>query len=218
VPTANAKQILRELGVGRTVLAGAMRLSTDLRIAGRARTLRYLPGREDAKPPRPGVNRALIESLEPGDVVVSDTGGCSESAVLGDMLAARAKARGAAGLVTDGVVRDIEGIRELGLPVWARGTFPDSNVGVLVAWDCDLPVRCGGTLVVPGDYVLADSDSALIVPAAYVEEVVRRAEVMAVQDEFSQRLLRAGVPLADAYPIPDSRREEFERFAREFRP
>ncbi|MBD5654632.1 MAG: hypothetical protein IAI50_05560, partial [Candidatus Eremiobacteraeota bacterium] len=125
VPTANAKQILRELGVARIAIAGVARLTSERRIAGRARTLRYLPAREDTKPPSKGVNRALVDSLVPGDVLVIDAGGCSDGAVLGDMLAARAVACGAAGVVADGVIRDVEGIRELGLAVWARGTYPD---------------------------------------------------------------------------------------------
>jgi regulator of RNase E activity RraA len=217
VPTANAKQILRELGVARTVIAGAMRMSTDRRIAGRARTVRFLPLREDAKPPRGGLNRVMMESLEPGDVVVTDAGGNLEGAVLGDMLAARAFARGAAGLVTDGVVRDIEGIRDIGLPVWATGLFPDSNAASLIAWDIDIAIRCGGTLVLPGDYILADADGAMVVPPAHAEAMLERAEKLAIEDEFSQQLLKAGAKLDDAYPIPDSRREEFERFARERR-
>jgi 5-oxopent-3-ene-1,2,5-tricarboxylate decarboxylase/2-hydroxyhepta-2,4-diene-1,7-dioate isomerase len=217
IPTANAKQILRELGVTRTVISGAQRVSSELRIAGRARTIRYLPGREDAKPPSAGVNRALIDSLAAGDVVVAETGGWTEGAVLGDMLAARSHARGAAGFVTDGVVRDLDGIREIGLPVWSRGTFPDSNVGNMIPWDCDLAIRCGGTLVLPGDFILADRDAAMVVPPAYAERLLERAELLALEDEFAQQLLRGGAPLADAYPIPASRREEFERFARDRR-
>jgi regulator of RNase E activity RraA len=217
VPTAGSKQILRELGVGRTVIAGAIRLSSDRRIAGRARTLRFLPYREDAKAPRPGVNRALIDTLDAGDVIVTEAAGCLDGAVLGDMLAARAHARGAAGCVTDGAVRDLDGIREIGLPVWARATFPDSSAGSMIAWESDVAIRCGGTLVVPGDYVLANADAAMVVPAAYAEEVIRRAETLALEDEFAQSLLRAGMSLDDAYPIPASRRSEFEAFARERR-
>ena len=212
VPTANAKQILRELGVTRTVIAGAMRLSSDRRIAGRARTLRFLPAREDAKPPRAGVNRALIDSLNRGDAIVVDTGGHAEGAVLGDMLAARAHAVGAAGLITDGVIRDLDGIREVGLPVWARGTYPDSTAGTMIPWDSDLAIRCGGALVQPGDLILADADAAMVVPAAFVERLLERAGTMGLEDEFSQMLLRSGAALDDAYPIPESRRPEFARF------
>ena len=217
VPTANAKQILRELGVARTVIAGVVRMTTDRRIAGRARTLRYLPLREDAKPPRKGLNRAVIDSLASDEVLVIDAGGCTEGAVLGDMLAARARACGAAGVIADGVIRDIEGIRGTGLPVWARGLYPDSNAASLIAWDADLAIRCGGALVQPGDYILADEDAAIVVPVSFAEETIRRGEVMVLEDEFSQRLLRDGVALDEAYPISDKRRAEYEQFVKERR-
>jgi 5-oxopent-3-ene-1,2,5-tricarboxylate decarboxylase/2-hydroxyhepta-2,4-diene-1,7-dioate isomerase len=214
VPTANAKQILRELGVGRVLIAGVSRMTTDRRIAGRARTLRYLPAREDVTPPRKGVNRALIDSLAPGDVLVIDAGSCGDGAVLGDMLAARAQVCGAAGVVADGVIRDVEGIAEIGLPVWARGLHPDSNVVSLVAWDADIAIRCGASLVQPGDYILADADAALVIPPAHASEMIARSETMTLEDEFSQRLLREGVRLDDAYPISPARRADYEEFLR----
>ncbi|MBD5655216.1 MAG: hypothetical protein IAI50_08530, partial [Candidatus Eremiobacteraeota bacterium] len=89
---------------------------------------------------------------------------------------------------------------------------PDSNAVSLLAWDADVAIRCGGVLVQPGDYILADGDAALVVPAAFAEATILRAATMALEDEFSQGLLRAGVPLDDAYPIPQSRRADFDRF------
>jgi 5-oxopent-3-ene-1,2,5-tricarboxylate decarboxylase/2-hydroxyhepta-2,4-diene-1,7-dioate isomerase len=212
VPTATAKQVLRELGVDRTFMFGLHALTVPRRIAGKARTLRFLPLREDVKPPRKGINRHLIDTLDAGDVLVIDAAGNLEGAVLGDMLAARACARGAAGAVADGVIRDVDGIREIGLPVWARGTHPDSNARALLAWETDVPIGCGGVLVRPGDYVVADTDGAVVVPPQHAEALLHKAEVMALEDEFSQELLRGGAALDDAYPLPDSRRAEFERF------
>ena len=212
VPTANAKQILRALGVTRTVLLGLRRMTTERRIAGRARTLRFLPYREDATPPSGSINRTLIDTLNPGDVLVSETGGFREGAVMGDMLATRAFARGCVAHVTDGMIRDIEGIRESGLPIWACGTFPDAQTGAILAWDIDLAVRIGGTLVIPGDYILADEDAAMVVPAQHAEAVIAKSHAMLLEDIFSQQELRAGKSLADAYPIPESRRTDFEAF------
>jgi regulator of RNase E activity RraA len=135
-----------------------------------------------------------------------------EGAVLGDMLAARAQARGAAGAIADGVIRDIDGIREIGLAVWARGTHPDANARALFAWEADVTVACGGVLVQPGDYVVADADGAVVVPPQHLDAMLRKAEEMAVEDEFSQTLLRGGAPLDDAYPLSPARRAEFEAF------
>jgi 5-oxopent-3-ene-1,2,5-tricarboxylate decarboxylase / 2-hydroxyhepta-2,4-diene-1,7-dioate isomerase len=212
VPTATVKQILRELGVDRTFMRGLRSLTSDRRIAGKARTLRFLPIREDAKPPNKGVNRRLIDTLERDDVLVIDAAGNLEGAVLGDMLAARAHARGAAGVVADGVIRDVDGIREIGLAVWARGTYPDANSRELLAWETDIAIGCGGTLVQPGDYVVADSDGAVVVPPPYVEALLSKADELALEDEFSQQLLRGGASIDDAYPLPQSRRAEFEKF------
>ena len=212
VPTATAKQVLRELGVDRTFMLGLRALTSERRIAGRARTLRFLPLREDAKPPTKGINRNLIDTLSRDDVVVIDAAGNLEGAVLGDMLAARAHARGAAGVVADGVIRDIDGIREIGLAVWARGAYPDANSRNLLAWEIDVAIGCGGTLVQPGDYVVADTDGAVVVPAKHADALLRKAEEMALEDEFSQQLLRDGASLEDAYPLSESRRGEFEKF------
>lgn len=210
IPTANAKQILRGLGVDRTFMLGLRALTSSRRIAGRARTLRFLPLREDVTPPRKGVNRDLIDALERDDVLVIDAMGSLEGAVLGDMLAARAHARGAAGVVADGVIRDVDGIREIGLAVWARGTHADANARALLAWETDVAIACGGVLVQPHDYILADADGALVVPPHHVDAVASKAAEMALEDEFSQQLLRGGAPLTDAYPLSAARRAQFE--------
>lgn len=214
IPTATAKQVLRELGVDRTVMIGLRAMTLQTRVAGRARTLRFLPAREDAKAPHKGINRSLIERLDCDDILVIDAGGNLEGAVLGDMLAARTHARGAAGVVADGVIRDVDGIREIGLAVWAKGAYPDSNARALLAWETDVAVGCGGALVLPGDFILADTDAAMVVPPQHAPAMIARAEAMMLEDEFSQRLLRAGVALDDAYPIPASRRAEFDAFVK----
>jgi 5-oxopent-3-ene-1,2,5-tricarboxylate decarboxylase/2-hydroxyhepta-2,4-diene-1,7-dioate isomerase len=212
VPTATAKQVLRGMGVDRTFLFGLRAMTIEARIAGKARTLRFLPLREDVKPPKPGVNRRLIDVLDRDDVLVIDAMGSMEGAVLGDMLAARTKARGAAGVVADGVIRDVDGIREIGLAVWAKGTHPDANARALVAWETDIAIQCGGALVQPGDYIIADTDGAVVVPPQHAEAMLKKAEEMALEDEFSQQLLRDGAGIDDAYPLPDSQRPAFERF------
>lgn len=212
MPTANAKQILRGLGVDRTYMLGLRAMTSSRRIAGKARTLRFLPLREDVTPPRKGVNRQLIDALERDDVLVIDALGSLEGAVLGDMLAARAQARGAAGVVADGVIRDVDGIREIGLAVWARGTHSDANARALLPWETDVPIACGDVLVQPGDYVLADADGAIVVPPQYAEALLDKAEEMALEDEFSQQLLRGGARLDEAYPLSPAQRLEFEKF------
>ncbi len=220
VPTSTAKVILRELGVTRVVMRGLRPIVPPAGpggvLAGPARTVQFLPAREDVpRPPRGAVNRALIDEIGGGEVVVVDAGGAAEGSVLGDMLAARAKYRGAAGVVADGVVRDVEGLTGVGLPVFARGTHPDPNSVSLLAWESDVAVQCGGVLVQPGDWVLGDTDSVLVVPAALAEQVAARGEETNAEDAFCQALLAAGFPLDEAYPLPAALRDDLARFQRD---
>jgi regulator of RNase E activity RraA len=216
VPTTTAKALLHELGVDRVALQGLRLMAgPSAPFAGPARTLRFLPLREDAsRSPEGAVNRRLIDELQPGDVLVIDAMGCTEGAVLGDMLATRARYRGAAGVVADGVVRDLSGIEPLGLPVFALGTHPDPSRLALTPWEADVPIQCGGRLVLPGDYILADVDAVLVMPARLAGEIAARAEETGVVDEFCQRLLAAGFPLDGAYPLPAHLQDDLERYRR----
>lgn len=218
VPTSTAAVILRELGVRSVVLAGVRPVVPPggETAAGPARTLRFLPRREDVPaPPRPGLNRATVDAIGPGEVLVIDAAGRLDAAVLGDMLAARARYRGAAAVVTDGAVRDIAGLREVGLPVFAGGTHPDPSGARLLPWDADIAVACGGVLVQPGDWILADTDAAIVVPVSLATDLAGRAEEALARDAFSQRLLAAGFALDEAYPVPAGRAADLERFRRD---
>jgi regulator of RNase E activity RraA len=212
--------ILRELGVTRVVMRGLRPIVPPARptgvLAGPARTVRFLPAREDVpRPPRGAVNRRLIDEVGRGEVVVIDAGGAAEGSVLGDMLAARARYRGAAGVIADGVVRDVEGLTAVGLPVFARGTHPDPNSVSLLAWETDIAIQCGGVLVQPGDWILGDTDAVIVVPAALAEQVAMRGEETNVEDAFCQALLAAGFPLDEAYPLPAALRGDLARFQRD---
>jgi 5-oxopent-3-ene-1,2,5-tricarboxylate decarboxylase / 2-hydroxyhepta-2,4-diene-1,7-dioate isomerase len=218
VPTSSAKVILRELGVTR-VLARGLRVivpPTGGILAGKARTVRFLPLREDVKRgPNGAVNRALVDQLGENEVVVIDTSGSQEGSVLGDMVAMRAKMRGGAGVIADGVVRDVVGLTAVGLPVFARGIHPDPNTVSLLPWETDVAIQCGGVLVQPGDWMLADADAVIVVPAALAEEVAARGLAMNQEDVFCQALLAANFPLDEAYPIPAQRQADFEHFKRD---
>jgi regulator of RNase E activity RraA len=217
VPTSSAKQILTGLGVNRVVAKGLRMIVPPEGgiMAGRARTVRFLPLREDVKAPNGAVNRRLIDQLNEDDVVVEDTAGCMEGSVLGDMLAARAKYRGAAGVVADGVVRDVVGLTAVGLPVFARGVHPDPNSVTLLPWETDIAVQLGGALVQPGDWILADVDSVIVIPPHLAEEVAQQGEQMNLEDVFCQKLIAAGYPIDDAYPLPAMMKPHLERFARD---
>jgi RraA family protein len=124
----------------------------------------------------PGDNLMVHKSLdviEPGDVVIIDAGGSTLNAVLGDLVATKAKHRGAAGFVVDGLIRDLPGIRDLGLPVFARGTSP---IGPLHRGpgEINYPICCGGVVVNPGDLIVGDSMGVVVVPTMIVAELLER--------------------------------------------
>jgi RraA family protein len=127
----------------------------------------------------PGDNLMVHKSLDvaqPGDVVVIDTSGSHMTAVLGDLISTKARHRGIAGFVVDGLVRDVEAIRALGdFPVFARGVTP---IGPLHRGPGEIgyPISVGGVVVNPGDIVVGDSNGVVVVPCGIACEVLGRLE------------------------------------------
>ncbi|MCG8382937.1 MAG: RraA family protein [Gammaproteobacteria bacterium] len=124
----------------------------------------------------PGDNMMVHKALDiaqPGDIVVVDTGGSYTNAVLGDLVANKAKHREIAGFVIDGLVRDIPGLMEVGIPVYARGATP---IGPLHRGPGELnhSISCGGIVVNPGDIITADSNGVVVVRKDFSEELLER--------------------------------------------
>ncbi|HET7718258.1 MAG TPA: RraA family protein [Bauldia sp.] len=139
----------------------------------------------------PGDNLATYASLDvvrPGDVVIATAGGFDRTAVIGDLLLGMMKNAGCAAFVTDGCVRDIAGIRAVGLPCYAAGVTPNSPArngpGTI-----GFPIVCGGTAVGPGDIVVGDEDGVVVVPFARIDEAVTRlAAVKAAEAELEAKV------------------------------
>jgi RraA family protein len=126
----------------------------------------------------PGDNLMVHKALdvaEKGDVVVVDAGASEMNAVLGDLISTKAKHRGIAGFVIDGLVRDLPSIAELDFPVFARGTTP---IGPLHRGpgEINYSICCGGVVVNPGDLILADAMGVVVVPCGIAEELLHRLE------------------------------------------
>lgn len=141
--------------------------SPDHRICGPACTVKVFPGDNLM------VHKAL-DVLEPGDIVIVDAGGSHMNAVLGDLVSAKARHRGAQGFVIDGLVRDLPGIREMtDFPVFARGTSP---IGPLHRGpgEINFPICCGGVVVNPGDIVVGDAMGVVIVPQGIAQDLLDR--------------------------------------------
>jgi RraA family protein len=121
----------------------------------------------------PGDNLMVHKTLDiarPGDVVVIDAGGSIKNAVLGDTISMKAKHRGIAGFIVDGYVRDVDGIREIGMPVYGRG---ETLIGPLHRGpgEINYPVCCGGVVVSPGDIVVADSGGIVVIPRPHFDRL-----------------------------------------------
>jgi 4-hydroxy-4-methyl-2-oxoglutarate aldolase len=140
----------------------------DVRVAGPALTV---VAEDDHLP----VFSALADA-EPGEVLVVVTGG-RRLAVVGELFATEARRRGVAGIVVDGFCRDVQSLRRLGLPVFARGTIPMSG-STVARTPLREAVRCGGVDVAPGDVVFADDDGIVIAPPERLEAALADGEAI----------------------------------------
>ena len=186
-------------------------------MVGRARTLRFIPLREDlAKAQYDMVegrpHRQAIESIRPGEVLVIDAGGCLGAGVVGDIFTRRVQGRGGTGIVIDGVVRDLMEIREVGLPVFCRGMHGAGINRLLMSVSIDEPIQIGGVPVLPGDVILGDLDGVVFVPPTEVEHLVEHGVEHDIRERFTRMKIAEGYPLHHAYPPDEELRLEYEQW------
>ena len=205
VTTATITTILLKKGLRNVWMRGTRPLSPGHpRIVGPAFTLRFVPAREDLATPEswgsPKSSRAAIEAMPAGCVAVVDAMGVTDAGIFGDILCARMQKRGVAALVTDGVLRDVAGVKGTGLPVWCQGAAAPPSVAGLtfVAWG--QPIGCGGVAVFPDDVVVVDDDGAVLIPAAYVDQVVADALEQERLEEWIMGEVAHGSSLPGLYP------------------
>ncbi len=184
------------------------------RLVGPAFTLRFIPAREDLATPdawsSPRSTRAAIEDMPAGCLVVASAMGVSDAGIFGDILCARMVKRQVAGLITDGVVRDIAGVRATGLPIWSQGTAAPPSVAGLLFEGWQQPIGCGGVAVYPNDLIVADQDGAVVVPAAHVEHVASAGPEQERLEEWIMGEVGKGVPLPGLYPPDAATRARYE--------
>ena len=205
VTTATLTTVLLKHGLRNVWMRGTRPLAPGQpRLVGRAFTLRFVPAREDLATPAswasPISTRAAIEDMPPGCIAVVDAMGVQDAGIFGDILCQRMRQRGVAALVTDGVVRDLAGVRGTGLPVWCSGAAAPPSVAGLtfVAWQ--QPIGCGGVAVFPGDVVVVDDDGAVLIPAALLDLVLEQAPEQERLEAWIMREVEHGAALPGLYP------------------
>jgi regulator of RNase E activity RraA len=219
VSTASITTILQKKGLRNVWMRGARPLLPGQpRVVGPAFTLRFVPAREDLATPEswasPRSSRAAIEAMPEGCVAVVDAMGVADAGIFGDILCARMRGRRVAALVTDGVLRDLAGVREVGLPVWCRGVAAPPSVAGLTFVGWQEPVGCGGVAVYPDDVVVADEDGAVVIPAALVEEVATAGPEQERLEAWIMGEVVRGAALPGLYPPSAETRTRYEAEAR----
>ena len=186
----------------------------SVNMVGPAFTLRNIPAREDIDVLEifldpDNAQRKGIESVPPGHVLVQDCRGDKTAASCGSILTTRLKVRGAAGMVSDGPVRDSGVIAECGLPVFCAGASAPTNLIKHHSVDMDIPIGCGGVAVFPGDIIVGDVDGIVVIPQHLAEEVAVDATEQERMEEFIFQRIEAGAPLRGTYPPDESTREAY---------
>ncbi|MCB2001714.1 MAG: RraA family protein [Burkholderiaceae bacterium] len=191
--------VMDSLGLVRRAMKPFVRPIDDGKVLiGRARTGLYMPAygvREGENPYE--VEIALVDDLKADEVIVLACNGPSDRiAPWGELLSTAAEARGAAGCITDGLVRDVRQIREMGFPVFHGGIGPLDTKGRARMVERDVPVECAGVAIDPGDIVFGDIDGVVVVPQAHEAAVIDKARAKVLGENNTRDALRKGESLA----------------------
>jgi regulator of RNase E activity RraA len=210
--------MLSQLGVRNTYMRDVMPRNAQQSFAGTAFTLRTLPTRADvarALQGRPSLHRESFKRVGKNQVLVIDARGDLETGVLGDIYAAQILYNGGVALVTDGAIRDLAAMQEVDLPVYSRGanagSFPERHIPI----DLNVPVQCGGVLVMPGDVLVGDPSGVIVVPRAVAAEVAEKGYETDMRDAFSRMKVLEGVSVEEVFPLKPSYQPEYEAWRRQ---
>lgn len=215
ISTATLTTVLLKKGLRNVWLRGTKPLQPGQpRVVGRAFTLRFVPAREDLATPEswssPISTRAAIEAMPEGCVAVVDAMGITDAGIFGDILCERMRQRGVAALVTDGVIRDIAGVRETHLPVWCQGVAAPPSVAGLTFVNWQEAISCGGVAVFPDDVIVVDDDGAVLIPKGLLEEIVAIAAEQERLETWIMRQVQEGATLPGLYPPNAENKARYE--------
>ncbi|MBM1690759.1 ribonuclease activity regulator RraA [Sulfitobacter geojensis] len=217
VSVATLATALYKRGLRNQVVQGVGPVSRKGRnMVGPAFTLRYMPAREDRNqlvefrnPEHP--QRVAVETCPEGHVLVMDSRKDPRAASAGDILITRLMMRGAAGVVTDGGLRDAATIGELDIPSYHARPSSPTNLTLHEAIEINCPIGCGDAAVFPGDIMVGDDDCVIIIPADLAEEVADEAVEMTAYEDFVVSEVKSGAGIIGLYPATDP--ANLEKFA-----
>jgi 2-keto-4-pentenoate hydratase/2-oxohepta-3-ene-1,7-dioic acid hydratase in catechol pathway/regulator of RNase E activity RraA len=209
VSTATLSSQLRKRGFNSVTLDRLHATRPGQKMVGFARTLRYVPFREDLFAQYGGTLRGgglnaqkrAVEQVRPGEVLVIEARGDPTAGTVGDILALRAQVRGAAGIVTDGAIRDSQPLHAMDLPVYYGATHPAVLGRRHVPWEVNGVIACAGVTVTPGDIIAGDGDGVIVIPAHLAMEVAQDAAEQELQEEFAAELVAKGESVDGLYPL-----------------
>lgn len=217
VSTATLTTVLLKKGLRRTFMRGPKPLSPGKgKIMGEAFTLRFVPAREDLATTEswasPRSTRAAVEDMPEGCICVADAMGITEAGIFGDILCARMQVKKVAGLVTDGAVRDGNGVKATSLPVWCAAVAAPPSVYGLTFVNWQEPIGCGGVAVFPGDLIVADDDGAVCIPKALLDAVVKDAVEQELFEAWAADEVMKGAELPGLYPPNEENKARYAAF------
>ncbi|MEV8337767.1 fumarylacetoacetate hydrolase family protein [Leucobacter sp. NPDC077196] len=182
-------------------------------ILGTAKTLRFVPFRPDLFAAHGGgfnAQKRAFDTVNPGEVLVVEARGVPETGTVGDVLALRAQVRGAAGIVTDGGVRDFAAVQQFDIPVFSQGAHPSVLGRRHVPWEVDVTIGCGGAAVQPGDIIMGDRDGVIVIPPSLLAEVAAEAAAQEEADAWVAEQVAGGAPVDGLFPMNAEWRAKYE--------
>jgi regulator of RNase E activity RraA len=206
---------LRKRGYLDVFIEGVHANKPGVRMAGLARTLRFIPFRPDLFASHGGgynAQKQAFDAVNPGEVLVIGARGEAGAGTVGDVLALRAQVRGAAGIVTDGGVRDYDVVAALQIPTFSRGAHPSVLGRKHVPWETDVTIDCGGAAVQPGDLIVGDGDGVIVIPAAIAEEVIDEANAKEHEDAWVAEQVKRGAAVDGLFPMNAHWKERYTQW------
>lgn len=209
VSTASVATALYKRGLRNQFVQGVVPIGhKPVTMVGQAFTLRYIPAREDRNPitvfrNRDHKQRVAVETCPEGQVLVMDARKDSRAATAGSILITRLAKRGAAGVVSDGGVRDAAGIGALDMPSYFARSSAPTNLTLHEAIEINVPISCGDAPVFPGDVMLGDGDGVMVIPAHLADEVAEECIGMEAYEDFVLEQVNNGAGIIGLYPATD---------------